>query len=202
MFARIVALLAVTFASVTAIDTAASAKALTFDKVEAVVDAELQKLNRSAPGALLARGDVAAVLAELKRQEWEPSDPNSIVEDALPDQHFLVRMLREPRSKAFASSVGKLPRGYDRLEHLSRLSDGQSMIDRLIDTPDGAKMIEYMATTDGGRNLGDMLSQSPNGANFNKATGHLYTRDDLIERLRKAQPKTVATKEKPKGKKK
>jgi len=179
---------------------AEAAKPLTFEQVQQVVDRELHKSHRDVPGCLLSRGDVTAVLAELQRQGWQPTNEKQIIDATLPDQHFLVRMLREPRAKAFVATVSKLPNGYDRVEHLSRLPDGPSMIDRLIDTPDGAKMIEYMATTDGGRNLGDMLSASPNGEGFNKPTGHLYTRDDLISRLRKGQPKGTTVKKSPKGK--
>lgn len=140
---------------------------------------------------LLTQSDVRKMLAHLETSGWKPRDAASIVGAALPDRHLMVQKLRSPRGRAFAARVAALPMGFDRVEHLSRLSDGGQLLDRLIDGPDGEKLIDYLVNADGGRELGTMLSGVPGGVDFNKPTGHIYTLKQLVDRLERDEPPPI-----------
>jgi hypothetical protein len=104
----------------------------------------------------------------------------------LPDNAFLIRQVRSAAGRKFMRQVGKLPQGYDRLDHLSRLSDAETLIPRLVNGVDGYKMIEYLVEAPGGETMGRMLTNVPNGQNFNRPTGKIYTQQEFIARLKQS----------------
>ena len=142
-----------------------------------------KQLPRRQANDLISRTEVKRLLETLDRVGWKPSDESKVVATALNDAHIMITLRKSPRGLAFLRQVGAQPQGFDRLEHLSRLGDGPDMIRRLADEPDGYKLIEYMATTSGGAALGEQLSESPGGAGFNRATGTIYTFEQLLKRL-------------------
>jgi len=154
-----------------------------FEKIERVVHRTLAKEDIN-PGELLSQGNVAEVLAQLKKRGWKVRDEKQIVSSALPDDAYLVKRLARPDAHKFKQQVAQLPGGYDRLDRMSRMSQGRSTVDALVRGPDGYKMIEYMTTSRGGRNLGNSLAQTPRGKDFNKPTGRIYTTSQLVARLK------------------
>lgn len=157
--------------------------------IEKIVAKECASIPGYQPFVLLTQRDVQRIVDALLRAGWQSPEASELAAAALPEKSLLVSKLRTPAGRAFAKTVSALPKGYDRLDRLSRLSDGATMLDRLIETPDGYKLLDYLSSTDGGRELGKMLSEDPGGGDFNRATGRIYTQPDLIERLR--QPATV-----------
>ncbi len=145
---------------------------------------------------LISRDNLRAVLRELERQGWKPSDSDSLVNRALSEDHFLVRSLRAKSGLTFMRAVSSMPQGYDRLDQLSQLSDGRSIVQRLIDGPDGYKLLDYMTQASGGKELGAMLSATPGARDFNKPTGRIYTSDELLAALDKSYRNETSPKRK------
>jgi hypothetical protein len=165
---------------------AAKPKLPQFTAVRAVVEKHFAAQRGYLPGDLISQSDWDAIAKQLDRLGWKPSDAPQIRSGLLPDKSFLIQKSRSPDGRDFMRQVARSPQGYDRLEHLSRIPNGEPTISRLIDGPDGYKLLEYMATAPGGRELGTMLSVDEGGANFNKATGRLYTADALLQQLQES----------------
>ncbi|HVC93142.1 MAG TPA: hypothetical protein VND64_05595 [Pirellulales bacterium] len=155
-----------------------------FSAVTEVVERRLHSDRKYHPGDLISRGALEPIFKELAELGWKPADRGAIEKQLLPDSDFLVRELRTDAGRTFMRQVGRYPDGYDRLDRLADLSDGKLIIGRLINGPDGYKMLEYLTTAPGGREMGAMLSQAPNGKGFNRATGRIYTAEQLLERLK------------------
>jgi len=168
-----------------------------FNKVEEAVRGHLRKQSGYRSGDILSREQVQPVFRELERIGWRVAGQTAILQAVLPDSHPLVRLLRTPSGKKFARQIATVPEGYDRLYRLSRLPDGLQKIGVLIKGPDGYLMIKYMTTTPGGMELGRMLSQTPGGKGFNKPTGHIYTEDMLVDRLREEYDKATGSTNQP-----
>jgi hypothetical protein len=182
--------LAVAAANAAAYDGATKSKAKKkpswpkFSAVTEVVQRRLQSDRNYRSGDMISRGDLEPIFKELDALGWKPADRSEIEKQLLADSDFLVRELRTNAGRVFMRQVGRYPDGYGRLDHLADLSDGKTIVRRLIDGPDGYKLLEYLTTAPGGREMGNMLSQAPHGQNFNRPTGHIYTAEQLLERLK------------------
>ena len=135
---------------------------------------------------MLSRGDVEPIFKHLEKLGWKVRDHKQISEQVLPDDAFLVRQVRTAAGRKFMRQVGRISHGYDRLDHLSRLSDAETLIPRLVNGVDGYRMIEYLVEAPGGETMGRMLSNVPNGQNFNRPTGRIYTQKEFIARLKQS----------------
>jgi hypothetical protein len=180
----IVGLLIGSFAVAGANEAQAAKKALPqFTAVRAAVDKYFASLRGYRPGDLISQADWLVVAQQLDRLGWKPSNAAQIRDAILPAGSYLIQQSRSEDGRNFMRQVASLPDGYDRLDHLSRIPNGEPTITRLIEGPDGYKMLEYMTTSPGGRELGRMLSEDENGANFNQITGRIYTADALLRQL-------------------
>jgi hypothetical protein len=135
-------------------------------------------------GDLLTASKAERILAKLERNRWKVADGRQIVKQLLPDSDWMAVRLSAPDAQQFMHDIAKLPGGYDRVDRLRNMPQGEIHIGDFIDTPDGSAMIEYMTTTQEGKNLGNFLSQDPDGHNFNKLTGRIYTEQELLKRLK------------------
>jgi hypothetical protein len=86
--------------------------------------------------------------------------------------------------------IADQPGAYSRIDRLSTIPRGQQTVRDLVRMKDGDKMIDYMATTKGGRNMGSMMAGARGGVDLNKATGRIYTADDLIAAIKSAIAKS------------
>lgn len=156
---------------------------LAFRQVESVVDGALADQSEL-PGSIITREDATRALQSTARAGWQVRDPEEILADLLPQRSFLVQQLRSRSGRELQDHLAAHPSEYDRLDRLSQLSDGRRIVQMLVRGPDGYKLLEYLSDTQGGQRTGDMLSRSPGGEDFNEPTGRIYTRDQLIERLK------------------
>lgn len=170
----------------TALAAAAQEQLPSWTAVEKKVEQYFKSLNDHEPGDLISRDQATAVLDELAGMGWNVADRKEILEAVLAPTDPLVKKLRTKSGRKFMRESDRYPMAYDRLDHLSRLSDGQRIIDRLIAGPDGYKLIEYLATAPGGKNMGKMLSAAPHGAKFNQSTGRIYTQAQLVAKLKQS----------------
>lgn len=180
------------------------AEKTSWPKIDQVVEAaekHFKTLANYEPGDILSRGDVEPIFKRLEKLGWKVRDRKPLIEQILPDDAFLVRQVRTAAGRKFMRQVARIPHGYDRLDHLSRLSDADTLIPRLVNGVDGYKMIEYLVEAPGGETMGRMLSNVPNGQNFNRPTGRIYTEKEFIARLKQsyeAEQKRRAEAAKPK----
>jgi hypothetical protein len=135
-------------------------------------------------GDLLTAPKVEKILAKLEQIHWKVADARDIVKLVLSDSDWLAGRFSGGEGKEFMRQIARTAGGYDRVDRLRDLPDGQRIVSDLIEGPDGFTMIEYMTRTQGGRNLGDYLSEDEGGADFNKRTGRIYTEQELLKRLK------------------
>ena len=103
----------------------------------------------------------------------------------LADDEFLVRALRSPKGIGLMRRIAVMNGGYDRLDRLSRIPNGQQIVHQLIEGPDGYKLIGYMTDSRGGKELGKMLGRTAQDGDLNKPTGRIYTEKQLLSVLEK-----------------
>jgi hypothetical protein len=147
-------------------------------------------------GDLITQDEVEPLLQQLQEQGLPLVDAKNILAQTPSPDEFLVQQLRTPSGQRFMRRIAKYPDGYDRLDRLSRMSQGHQTLRVLINNPQGDKLIEYMTSTQGGKKMGRMLSHDPGGANFNAATGRLYTVPLLLDRLKQSHAAAVKAAEK------
>jgi hypothetical protein len=169
----------------------AKQKLPSFDKVRRAVEDHFAHQKGRQRGDLIWRAAVAPVYKQLEELGWKVENRDKIQSSLLPDNSFLVQIYNTGDGRDFLRDCGRFSQSYDRLDHLSRLPDGELTIRRLIAGPDGYKMLEYMTTAPGGEVLGEMLSESPNGDGFNQRTGRIYTVEQFIARLQKSYNDTI-----------
>jgi hypothetical protein len=138
---------------------------------------------------LIWRSQIEKVVAKLVSDGAKISNSADIGKRGLSDDSFLVREFATPNGKRFIRKVAAEPGAYSHLDRLSTIPRGETTIRDLMRTKDGDKMIQYLATTKGGKNMGSMMAQARGGVDLNKATGRIYTADDLIAALKEAMPK-------------
>jgi hypothetical protein len=135
-------------------------------------------------GDLITAPKVERILTKLDQVHWKVADGREIVRLALPEGDWMAAKFSLPDGRQFMRRVASMAGGYDRVDRLRHLPNGDNLVSQFIEEPDGFKMIEYMTSTRGGQNLGDYLSEDPDGANFNRPTGRIYTEQQLLKRLR------------------
>jgi hypothetical protein len=155
-----------------------------FNEVTKTVQQVLALDPNYQPDDLITASKVERILAKLEQNHWKVADGRQIVKQVLPDSDWMAVRLSAPDAQQFMHDIARLPGGYDRVDRLRHMPNGEIHIGDFIDTPDGSAMIEYMTTTQEGKNLGNFLSQDPDGHNFNKRTGRIYTERELLNRLK------------------
>jgi hypothetical protein len=135
-------------------------------------------------GDLLTAPKVERILSKLEQIQWKVADAREIVKLVLSDGDWMAVRLSTPLGKHFMRRIATMPGGYDRVDRLRNMPDGEYQISDFIESPGGYTMIEYMTTTQEGKNLGTLVSEGVNGADFNKPTGRIYTERELLKRLR------------------
>jgi hypothetical protein len=191
-----IAFSAVTLSILCGRDVAAGAEPVkpklpTFSKVRHVVDDHFAHQKGHQPGDLIWRSTTTPIFKQLEELGWKVANRDKIQSAMLPDNSFLVQIYGTDDGRDFLRDCCRYSRGYDRIDHLSRLPDGELTVRRLIAGPDGYKMVEYMTTAPGGEVLGEQLSESPNGEGFNNRTGRIYTVEQFIGRLQKSYDETI-----------
>lgn len=154
-----------------------------FRDVKRTVETHLGSISRYRQGDLLSQSYVEPIFGLLEKRGWKVADRAEILKLVPLDGEEMVVHLRSDPDRVFMRGVERFPGGYDRVDHLSRLSDADLILWRLVAGPDGYKMVEYLTTAPGGTVMGDYLSQAPHGKNFNNRTGRIYTEAQLIARL-------------------
>lgn len=164
-------------------------------EVEATVVATLHADRRYETGDILTRKQVTAVVDALEQIGWKLDDRKKLEKLALENGSFLVEKLSTAGGKKFLRQIEQMPLAIDRLDRLSQMRQGHSTVERLIKGPDGYKLFDYMTNAKGGDELTKMLSKDGHG-DFNKATGKIYTEEQLLyelEKLHKAAEAALRT---------
>jgi hypothetical protein len=159
--------------------------------VMAYVDRHFANTTHYKPGDIISTSNVTSLFDGLELIGWKVPDQKQLLERVPSDKDYVVQQLRTEQGRKFMQQICNLPLGYDRLFHLSGIPRGHQQVHDLIRLKDGYKMIEYMTTTQMGKNLGTQLSHTPNGADFNKATGQIYTAEALKIELEKSYAITL-----------
>lgn len=159
-----------------------------FEAVKATVERHLKARPRYQPSDVLARGDVEPILTALAQLGWKVSDRKEILNQLLPDDYYLVRALRSPNNGQFMRQVGQVPNGYgyDRLDRLSRMGDGEIIVSRLMEEPGGWNLVDIMSESREAPGMAQAFSMGPGGQDFTKPTGRIYTEQQLVARLKQS----------------
>ncbi len=157
-----------------------------FPLVEEAVRHHLEGLDTYQPKGLISRGDVKPIFKELETMGWKVADRKEILDRLLPDNNYIVKLLRTKRGKWFASKICVYPNAYDRFDRMARMPYGQNACIRLVHHPRGYIMLRYMTQASGGEILGTYLENTATGRDFNKPTGRIYTIAALITTLKKS----------------
>ncbi len=160
-----------------------------FPLIEQTVVRHFKGLSTYQPDGLISRGDVQPIFKELETIGWKVAERKEILDRVLPDNDYIVKLLRTSRGKWFASKICKYPHGYDRFDRMARMPYGKNACLRLVHHPKGYIMIRYMTEASGGQILGTYLSNCQTGRDFNKPTGRIYTVKALIAELKKSYEK-------------
>jgi hypothetical protein len=153
--------------------------------VKTIVEKTLRQNRDYRAGDLLSQKRVAPVLVQLKSAGWDVPESGELIARVPADNDFLVRALSTNKGVAFMRAVTTMSGGYDRVDRLSQIPNGQPLVIRLINGPDGHKLIGYLTESRGGEELGAMLGRTAQGADFNRPTGRIYTEQQLLGELLK-----------------
>jgi hypothetical protein len=165
-------------------DKPATAPLPSFDLVTKQVQQVLALDPDYQTGDLLTAPKVERVLSKLEKINWKIADAREIVKLVLSDSDWMAERLSGGDGKEFMRRIATMPGGYDRVDRIRNMPNGEYQISDFIESPGGYTMIEYMTTTQEGRNLGALVSEGVNGENFNKPTGRIYTERELLKRLK------------------
>lgn len=162
-----------------------------FDVVKAEVERQLRGVRSYKPGDVLSRGSVEPIFGKLANLGWVVSDRKEIVEQVLPDDYFLIRALRAPTNTEFMRHVGQGTdgSGYDRLDRLSRMGDGEILVSRLMQEPGGWNLVDIMSQSREAPGMAQAFSMGPGGKDFTKPTGRIYTEQQFLARLKQSYDK-------------
>jgi hypothetical protein len=174
----------------------------TFEAVKATITGQLAKNRSYKPGDVLSRKEVEPIFDKLAKLGWKVSDRKVILDLLLPDNYYLVRALRSADNSLFMRQVGQVPDGYgyDRLDRVSRMDDGEVLVSRIMQSPGGWNFVDLMSETIQAPGMAFSFSMGPGGKDFMKPTGRIYTEQQLIARLKESYDKATAkttTAEKP-----
>ncbi len=145
----------------------------------------------SQPGSLLSQGDVTPFFDQVKKLGWNVPDRAAILDSMLPDNDPLVSELRSSQGKALAAQIQKMSGAYDKLDRIIRMPNGQATVHDLTRSKDGYKLVEYLTSTKGGTAMGKMLSKTSKD-DFNQPTGHIYTAEVFLARVKKSYDEAAA----------
>jgi hypothetical protein len=167
-----------------------------FDAVKAEVERQLRGVRSYKPGDVLSRGSVEPIFGKLANLGWVVSDRKEIIEQLLPDDYYLVRALRSPNNSEFLRHVAQMPdgAGYDRLDRLSRMGDGEIIVSRLMQEPGGWNLVDIMSQSREAPGMAQALSMGPGGKDFTKPTGRIYTEQQFLARLKQSYDKASQSK--------
>jgi hypothetical protein len=162
-----------------------------FQRVDATLETYFNQQKGYIPGDLITRKQVAEVLDEIQTLGWKLPDRAKFEKRAVDDGSFLAGQLKSPSGKKFMRQIASMPLAYDRLDRLAELPQGRSTVERLVRGPDGYKLLEYMTGAKGGHELTRMLSKD-GGGDFDRATGKIYTAEQLRTALKDRHAKATA----------
>lgn len=159
-----------------------------FEDVEQVVDRYYVSQKDFRPTDLISQRDAQAIFDQLKRIGWDVADQKQITSQVLPDNHFLIQLLRSPAGKKFMRKTSSFGLIYDRLDRVSMQPGGRQLITDLIKLPNSEQFAKQK-TTQGDPDLvallpKDILGNNQQIANYSKPTGKIYTQSDLLDRLK------------------
>lgn len=162
---------------------------LSLDQVKQVVAEHFQALPDYRPGDIITQSEVEAVLKRLATYGFRPADSQEIIADSLPDSSSLVTLLRSSRGRKYMSKVKGYTLIYDRLDRVSRVSDGVTTLDMLIRLPNGEKFSHLKSQLPKGvPDILDLMPKKGNGLvrsikDYGKPTGRIYNEAGLVKRL-------------------
>src|SRR4051794_11029583 len=67
-----------------------------FEQVKIVADQHFSAIKARQPNDLISQGDVQGLFEQIEKLGWDVADKKALVENVLPDSHFLVQQLRTP----------------------------------------------------------------------------------------------------------
>ncbi len=137
------------------------------------------------PVAILSQGDVLPFFEQLKKMGWNVRDRAAIIDAMLPDGDPLVSELRSTQGKALSAQIQSLPGVYDKLDRLARLPNGTQTLHDLTRAKDAFKLLEFLTSAKGAAQLSTMLPKNAKD-DFNLPTGHLYTPEQFLTRVKKS----------------
>ena len=158
----------------------------TMAQVEKVVAEELAKKRDYQPGDLISRADAEPIFNRLMEMGMQPFDPETLYNQFLPYNSFLVTEMSTAAGRKFMRKVSKYPDVYDRLERLSWMPAGRELIRELTQRGDGPEVLQTLTTPAGAKAVEQIMAGDVRGANFALPTGHIHTAEQLLERLREA----------------
>ncbi len=159
-------------------------------RVAAVVEDYFATLPGYRSGDLIARSNAAEILRRLADAGWRPHNPRQILDDVLPDNHFVVNLLRTPQGQRFMRRVSGFDLIYDRLDRVAQVAGGPRMLEAIVRLPDGERYAHAKRQLpDGVPDFLELLPKNANGKvrtirDYDRPTGRIYTADDLLARLR------------------
>lgn len=163
-------------------------------QVQQTVESWFRAAADHRPGDLISKSQVEQVLKALEKLGWQVPDRAELLSDVLDDQHMMVRTFRTSAGKRFMRKISGRELIYDRFERIASVSSGPQLIQDIVKLPDGER---YAKPRSGGGvpDLLDLLPKNASGktrriSDYDKATGHLYTVADLIDRLAESYQET------------
>ncbi|HWB12579.1 MAG TPA: hypothetical protein VG826_25360 [Pirellulales bacterium] len=168
-----------------------------FQAVKGAVSAQLTKNRYYKPGDVLSRKEIEPIFGELTSLGWKVEDRKAILDQLLPDDYYLIRALRSPTNNDFMRQVAQNADGYgyDRLDRISRMADGEVLVSRIMQEPGGWNFVHIMSETNQAPGMAFSFSMGPGGKDFMRPTGRIYTEEQFVARLKESYDK--ATKKTP-----
>jgi hypothetical protein len=158
-------------------------------EAKAIAEQHLRSLENYAPGDLISRGDVEPIFNELLSRGLPVNDiAEELYDEFIPDNSFLLKLLRTEDGRKFMRQVNRFPQAYDRLERLSWVPAGQEILRELVASPDGASLFKAMLEPAGLEATARLLESDPRGKNYSLPTGHVHTAAQFLKRLEKKFP--------------
>ncbi|MBM4003697.1 MAG: hypothetical protein FJ295_10480 [Planctomycetes bacterium] len=170
-----------------------------WSEMRLLIESTLDAGARRDKNDLLSRSDLTPIFDTLRKKGWTVSDREAITGRTLADGHVLVQQLRSPQGTRLMRKISGEERIYDRLDRITTASGGEALIRDLIKLPDGER---YALRKQGVAvpNLLDLLpkdssAQTRTIRGFDKSTGKIYTRAQLLQQLEKSHESDSRAKE-------
>ncbi|MHB8970026.1 MAG: hypothetical protein ACYC3X_10145 [Pirellulaceae bacterium] len=161
-------------------------------QVQQVVVAHFSDQAKYRPRDLISQSDVADVLKKLAQAGWKPVDQEQILADTLPNDNFLVRLMRTDRGRRFMGKVSDFDLIYDRMDRVSQVSSGPRNLEAIVRLPDGERYAKpKRQLIKGVPDFLDLLAKNASGKvrtikDYDKPTGRIYTEEELLKRLHRS----------------